>query len=723
MIPILYQTVTEGSVPSDYGIGALTDCLACSVTEERNGSYELTLSYASGGIHADEIQVNRIIKAKPNFTDNPQLFRIYKVGKNMNGRFEVNAQHITYDLSGKIATSGTASSCASACLMLQTNYAPNYTIITDKLVDADFSIDVPGSVRSFFGGKQGSLLDVYGTGEWHFDNYTCTLMAHRGLDRGVTIRYGKNLTELSQILDTEKLATGIVPYAINPDTKISIAGTKVSTGLTLDVDKDMAVDFSEEVDWESGTTVLTQLATLASAYVTKYSTELTTIANSMTLSFAQLNTLAERIDLCDTVHIYFEALGINASAKCISCTWDVLADRYSSNTFGDPRQSIATTMSNMQSQLSETPTSAEVTQAINYKTDKISGNLGGYVINGYDSNGDGYPDENLVLDTPDIGTAVKVVRMNNGGIGISNTGYNGTYTNAITGDGINADAIKVGIISDQNGRSEIDMTSGVAKLYELKAIKGFTVVTQGDEDPRAEFTQDQWSTKLIMSHNDVSTPDIELIDYSRAGTEYSQFRLSNDDGSVYTVDIKADNDGGHVTLKNANGNTAVRFFADGTYGGNWYLHDVSGNNRFHAFVGSINDDGILDVFDGNGNVTVSLVGNDGVIECGAVKPRNQIVSLWTGTLNGTAGNDEAMVAYGPYSAYLVKWRSSTNGYYQTMLIPRIDLQDNIQDTYQFNTESQYYTFYADYVGTTAYFTYRGRSSGSSAHICAIYGIY
>ena len=95
MIPILYQTVIEGSVPSDYGIGALTDCLACSVTEERNGSYELTLSYASGGIHADDIQVNRIIKAKPNFTDNPQLFRIYKVGKNMNGRFEVNAQHIT----------------------------------------------------------------------------------------------------------------------------------------------------------------------------------------------------------------------------------------------------------------------------------------------------------------------------------------------------------------------------------------------------------------------------------------------------------------------------------------------------------------------------------------------------------------------------------------------------------------------------------------------------
>ena len=38
MIPILYNAVTEGTVPNDYGIGSLTDCLSCEVTEERNGS-------------------------------------------------------------------------------------------------------------------------------------------------------------------------------------------------------------------------------------------------------------------------------------------------------------------------------------------------------------------------------------------------------------------------------------------------------------------------------------------------------------------------------------------------------------------------------------------------------------------------------------------------------------------------------------------------------------
>ena len=61
MIPILYRTVTEGTVPSDYGLGALTDCLKCEVTEERNGSYELVLEYASAGIHAEDIEGNRFI--------------------------------------------------------------------------------------------------------------------------------------------------------------------------------------------------------------------------------------------------------------------------------------------------------------------------------------------------------------------------------------------------------------------------------------------------------------------------------------------------------------------------------------------------------------------------------------------------------------------------------------------------------------------------------------
>ena len=69
MIPILYQTITEGTVPTHYGIGPLTDCLGCTVTEERNGAYELALTYPANGIHAEDIKPNSFIMAKPNFMD------------------------------------------------------------------------------------------------------------------------------------------------------------------------------------------------------------------------------------------------------------------------------------------------------------------------------------------------------------------------------------------------------------------------------------------------------------------------------------------------------------------------------------------------------------------------------------------------------------------------------------------------------------------------------
>ena len=479
MVPVLYETMTEGTVPTHYGLGPLTDCLRCEVSEERNGKYELVLEYAAEGIHADDIQVNRFIMAKPNFTDNPQIFRIYKVSKTMNGKFTVNAQHISYDLSGKVISTGTAGSCTAACLLLEAS-AGNFTITTDKTVSADFVIKEPSSVRSWFGGKQGSLLDVYGTAEWYYDNYACSLKLNRGMDRGVQIRYGKNLTALSQEIDMSNLCTGVIPYYIDDETNTKVVGAKVSTGLVLDVDRDQAVDFSSDVDPESATPIATQLATLASNYITN--NIFTRVFSSITLDFVQMGQLKDRVDLCDTVHIFFEPLGISVALKCVATVWDVLQERYIQTTFGDSRNSIADTIVNQQQALKETVDN--VSTAIERATDLITGNLGGYVVM-HDTNADGKPDEILIMDTEDINTAVNVIRMNQAGIGLSTTGYAGPYTTAVTASGIvadvittgvlNASLIKAGVISDVNGYSTIDMTTGIANLYRMIAKYDFTL--------------------------------------------------------------------------------------------------------------------------------------------------------------------------------------------------------------------------------------------------------
>lgn len=84
--------------------------------------------------------------------------------------------------------------------------------------------------------------------------------------------------------------------------------------------------------------------------------------------------------------------------------------------------------------------------AINNATNWITGNNGGYVV--FHRNSAGQPDEILIMDTPDIATATKVWRWNQGGLGYSSNGYNGPYTAAITQDGaIVADFITAGTIN------------------------------------------------------------------------------------------------------------------------------------------------------------------------------------------------------------------------------------------------------------------------------------
>ena len=71
--------------------------------------------------------------------------------------------------------------------------------------------------------------------------------------------------------------------------------------------------------------------------------------------------------------------------------------------------------------------------------------------------------ELLFMDTPDIATAQKVLRINENGIGFSTTGVNGPYRNAWTIDGnLNADFITTGALNANNVRvyGKIEATSG-----------------------------------------------------------------------------------------------------------------------------------------------------------------------------------------------------------------------------------------------------------------------
>ena len=163
MNPILFPE-QETSFTTQ-GLGRLSGALDCIVTQERNGQYELEMEYPIHGVHFKDITHSRIIYAKPEDGKDPQPFRVYRIGKPLNGRCMIYARHISYQLSHIPVMPFTAGSFTSALYGLVANAAEDcpFTVWTDKTATGSFKVTVPTSFRALLGGQEGSLLDAFGT--------------------------------------------------------------------------------------------------------------------------------------------------------------------------------------------------------------------------------------------------------------------------------------------------------------------------------------------------------------------------------------------------------------------------------------------------------------------------------------------------------------------------------------------------------------------------------
>lgn len=430
------------SVETDFennGLGALSDAISCEVTEERNGAFELQMEYPITGIHYQDIKPRRIITAKPNPYGDIQPFRIYRITRPMNGKVKVYAQHISYDLTGVTVAPFTAGSAVGAFTALENNATSNnlFSFQTDIQSVGTMTVSAPASARSLLGGQQGSILDIYG-GEYEWDRYTVKLLGQRGQNNGVTIRYGKNLTNLEQDENISSVATGVYPYWIGGEGElVTIPEKTVDVPGTYDFEYIIPLDLSGEFENQPSAD---QLRERAEKYVEDNNIGVPTV--SITVAFQPLEqteeykdiALLEKVNLCDTVTVEYPTLGVSATAKCVKTVYDVLKGKYTSIDLGDAKTNLADTIVQQQKEIEKAPTITLIQQAINSATNLITGNKGGYVVL-HDTNGDEEPDEILVMDMPSVETAQRVWRWNNSGFGYSENGYNGPYETAITMDG------------------------------------------------------------------------------------------------------------------------------------------------------------------------------------------------------------------------------------------------------------------------------------------------
>ncbi len=499
MIPILFHRETEKYDTN--GIGRLSDCISCLVTEERNGRYECEFAYPITGPYFAEILEGRKIVVTHDDQGDSQPFIIYGRSAPINGVVTFFAHHISYELSNVIVSPFRATSVVSAFLRLKDRAITDnpFTLWTDKTSSGSFEVKVPSSVRNVLGGTEGSILDAFGGGEYEFDNRMVRLYAHRGRDNGVTIRYGKNLTDLRYETDEMDLYSAVIPYWSDGEGTVVYGGIVVDENYAQTQDavvKVKPLDLSAE--YEAAPTVQ-QLETMARTFlaantpwVPKVNLKVSFLALWQTEEYKDLAPL-ERVRLCDTVSIYYSALGVSAKAKVVKTVWNALLDKYDSIELGETKVSFADAISaeasaRVDARLNDIPNKSMMEEAIGHATDLITGGMGGHLVFMFDGNG--YPTDMLVMDTDSISTAVNVLRINVNGIGFSQRGVNGPFTSAWTLDGefvadfitaghMRANMIQGGTLTlggSGDGNGTLELKSATDALIVLMNNEGLSII-------------------------------------------------------------------------------------------------------------------------------------------------------------------------------------------------------------------------------------------------------
>ena len=546
------------------GLGPLSDALACTVEENRNGAFELTMDYPVTGALFDELKHGSIIFAPANDSGTPQPFRVCEKSTPLSGVVTIRAKHISYQLSHIPVSPFAAGSCTAALQGLKSHAAEQcpFDFWTDKESTADFSVEQPTSARSLLGGVTGSVLDVYG-GEYEFDRYTVKLHNARGRDSGVVIAYGKNLVDLNQEESIENTITGVYPYYKDADGNVLELPEKVvssESAQNFPYPRTVPLDCSQA--WQEVPTI-EQLRAYATSYVKKEGIGVPSV--SLKVSFVPLWQTdeykavapAERLNLCDIATVRFEKLGVNARAKVVQTVYDVLAGRYESVTLGETSTNLADAIVDQDKAISEKPNSSELEAAAANATAWITGSKGGYVV--LRKNADGQPYELLIMDKPSIEEAVKVWRFNNSGLGYSSTGYNGAYGLAMTQDGqivadyittgsLTANLIRTGVIKSVKGDTFFfDIDTGELKIN-AKSLQINSKGVYDGETVDSKINESAERIKSEVSKSSKITGGGNLI----LGSE--SFKNAKLQGNAVSGSSVTYNDTGSATVTNANSN-------------------------------------------------------------------------------------------------------------------------------------------------------------------------
>lgn len=392
MIPILHED-SETSI-RNYGWGALKDATSCTVSCEENGAFDLTLIYPMTGLHAEKLLERKLISAAPSLYENRQLFRIYRITRPMDGRLQIYAHHISYDLNNCVVKPFTASSLSEAISKLRSNIVGDcsFSISADYDTSGDFSVSKPMTVRAAMLSSNGdNLADTY-DGVWSFDGMSCVLKRKVTTNRGVQIAYGLNLLDVTQEKNIEDIYTHVYPYWMSTEKGKYYDLAPIQASTITGYRKIYPLDLTSYYEKAPSDASMKKTA---QEFIAK--NEIGKIEVSLTVNYVQLEKCVEytgsgqsKIILRgDTVEVRYLRLGVSALARITKTDYNVLLDRYDSIQVGNVKEKLARTTVRERSRVTTTNDRAVDASrvATNYIAEKADGGINfgvgdySYIIN------------------------------------------------------------------------------------------------------------------------------------------------------------------------------------------------------------------------------------------------------------------------------------------------------------------------------------------------------
>lgn len=372
MIPILYNS--DETVFASNGLGQLSDCLKCEVTEELNGAYTLEMEYPITGLHYADISGDKLLKVKVS-DGSMQIFRINQIKRVLNKQITVKAQHISYDLLKRTcwavnSRSSTSISIQEVWNALQGSVTPaiggTAPRVLPTITDFSFWSDITRTVRStdiynatFYRGNSVksmlmdedniSFFNAFG-GEFEWDNKTVKMWSRRGADRNVTIRYGKNMMNLTAVENTF-VYDAVLPYKKNGNSKTILNQNQgwnqvIYNGSSADVKAVVPLNMTDMMSKYKG-----NLGEKARQWFNENQPWLPVTEIQVAFVMQDDNTKAlSKILLGDTIHIIHTDFNVNGQLRCVKTVWDSLKERYKSMTLSKNLSSLTGDLSRFKRQ-------------------------------------------------------------------------------------------------------------------------------------------------------------------------------------------------------------------------------------------------------------------------------------------------------------------------------------------------------------------------------------